>query len=242
MTPSIVALIPARAGSKRVPGKNTRLLNDWPLIRYTISAALEAGIFADVCVVTEDDSIARTAMQCGNVRVMARSAATAADDAPDILWVREFFEHNSGGDAFAILRPTSPFRTAEPICRAWAEFLAAQPCDSLRAVQPAKEHPAKMWFVAADGSLEPWVPYVKEDGTPWHSMPTQSLPPAFVQNASLEIAWTRVVAETGTISGSHIMPFFYPTLDINTEADWDEAERILEMRGLTGKQPLEYLG
>ena len=69
----------------------------------------------------------------------------------------------------------------------------------------------------------------RDDGTPWHSSPTQSLPTVYVQNASLEMAWTYVVRDLHSISGTKISPFFiegYEGFDINTESDWQEAERI----------------
>ncbi len=227
--PSIVALIPARAGSKRVPGKNMRLLGGKPLIAYTAEAAIQSGIFADIWVVTDDIGMAALALWPAYqaVRILARSDQSATDDAPDILWVREALAHSRPPvDAFAILRPTSPFRTADDIRHAWQEFQLAQPCDSLRAVQPVTEHPGKMWAMLTDGSMRPlWDWAIGE--TPYHSRPTQTLPRYYVQNAGLEIAWTRVVRETGTISGMRIVPFVCPLLDINTEADWQEAERIL---------------
>ena len=82
----------------------------------------------------------------------------------------------------------------------------------------------------------PWLtrkPYL-QGGQPWHSLPTQTLWKVYVQNASLEIAWTRVLQEHGNISGNRIMPFFtegYEGFDFNTEDDWILAEALLE-RGL----------
>ena len=75
----------------------------------------------------------------------------------------------------------------------------------------------------------PVITATHSDGTPWHSSPTQSLPTYYVQNASLELAWTRVLAQTQTISGYRIAPFLTDAregFDINTEADFDEAERL----------------
>lgn len=232
---NVVALIPARGGSKRVPGKNIRLLGGKPLIQWTIEAALQSGVFADVCVVTDDDEIALAAG--GDVRVMRRSAFTATDDAPDILWVREFFNHHHGGDAFAILRPTSPFRTAETIRRAFALFETSS-YDSIRAVEPVTQHPGKMWFLDTSvygGRLEPITADLL-NGIPWHSCPTQSLPMFYRQNASLEMARVRCVLAMGSIAGNKIGPFFtegYEGFDINTEDDWTEAERIMAERQVT---------
>ncbi len=222
----MVALIPARAGSKRVPGKNTRLLAGKPLIAYTIAAAVKSGVFSEIRVCTEDAGIAEWCLAHVTM-VVARSAASATDYAADIVWVLECVPDC---DAFAILRPTSPFRTAETIRRAYGLF-ASVACDSIRAVELAKQHPGKTWW--SNGERLPMTPVCdarRSDRTPWHSSPTQTLPPAYVQNASLEMAWTRVLrGDPPTISGTKIVPFFtegYEGFDINTEADWLEAERI----------------
>lgn len=248
MTPSIVALIPARAGSKRVPGKNTRLLAGKPLLAYTIEAAQQSGIFCDVAVSSDDERAWDICLHY-STHLIERPERLATDGSPDIDWVRHALEDYKA-DAFAILRPTSPFRTAETIRRAWEQFQVNQPCHSMRAVQPVKEHPGKMWQVL-NGRLTPLIgrewPAAYEDyqgfktrvDAPWHSQPTQMLPQVYVQNASLEIAWSYVVPAFDTISGNRIMAFFAEGdegFDINTEADWMEAERRML------HQPVEYLG
>lgn len=231
----IAALIPARGGSKRIPGKHLRMLGGHPVLYYTIQAAITSEIFSDVSVCTDDARIAEWCLDHAACRVIQRSPASATDDAPDIRWVTECLPSQA---AFAILRPTSPFRTAETIRRAWRQFQDQQPCDSLRAVEPVRQHPGKMWTVGKDGTLLALLPYKHADGTPWHSSPVQTLRPFLVQNASLEIAWTRVVRDTGTISGTTIRPFYTVGLegfDLNTMDDWREAERLMPMA-------LEYLG
>lgn len=223
---SIVALIPARAGSKRVPGKNTKELFGKPLMQWTIDAAKESGIFADIIVCSDDSSLAK-----GAPTFFGRESVT--DSQPDIVWVRqvlnEYDPRRCSDDAFAILRPTSPFRTATTIRRAWEFFQNAQPCDSLRAIEPVKQHPAKMWTVdATTGLLVSLLPYKHPDGTPWHSSPTQSLKTFYVQNSSLEIAWVKTVRETGTISGNRIWPFYTEGdegFSIDYPEDWDTAVR-----------------
>jgi CMP-N,N'-diacetyllegionaminic acid synthase len=226
--PSIVALIPARAGSKRIKGKNTKLLGGKPLIQWTIEAAQASGIF-DQIFVCSDDAALMTYVIGRQAVLMPR--ADASDDQPDIIWVRDVLSRMTPRDAFAILRPTSPFRTADMIRRAWQNFQESQPCDSLRAVRPVREHPGKMWTLdAKKNRLMPIMPYKHPDGTPWHSSPTQTLKPVYVQTASLEIAWTKTVTETGTISGDHIVPFhcdYLEGVDLNTMDDWREAERLI---------------
>jgi CMP-N,N'-diacetyllegionaminic acid synthase len=232
-SPRAVALIPARQGSKRVPGKNVRLLHGHPTLAYTIAPALESGVFAAVIVSTDSEETAEIARHYGAEVPFLRPAEFAGDMSPDIEWVEytlnELKAAGRSWDAFSLLRPTSPFRTADTIRRAWAQFAAHPEADSLRAIEKCGQHPAKMWIVQG----ERMIPLMKpSDPTapPWHSMPYQALPPIYVQNASLEIAWTRVVTETRTIAGHVLIPFItegYEGFDINDPHDWIIAERLL---------------
>ena len=153
--PSIFALIPARSGSKRIQGKNIRPLHGHPLLAYTVAAALESGIFARVLVSTESEEIAEIARHYGAEVPFLRSQALAGDLSPDIDWVRDLLVRLQAEgpicDCFSLLRPTSPFRQAATIRRAWAQFLAAAGVDSLRAVERCKQHPGKMWLL--EGNL-----------------------------------------------------------------------------------------
>jgi N-acylneuraminate cytidylyltransferase len=228
----VVALIPARAGSKRVPGKNVRLLAGHPLMAYTIAAARHSGIFADVIVSTDAEAYAEIARRYGAEVPFLRPAEMAGELSPDIEWVEYTLQRLAAAgrhyDAFSILRPTSPFRQPETIRRAWQQFLAGQPADSLRAVEKCKQHPGKMWVIR-NGRLLPLLPLGPAE-QPWHSTPYQALPEIYVQNASLEIAWSRVVFITRTIAGTTIIPFLtegYEGLDINDEKDWWYAEHLL---------------
>ena len=225
-----VGLIPARAGSKRVPGKNVRMLGGHPLIAYAITGALDSGVFDGVIVSTDSPEIAELAQASGAEVPFLRPVEMAGDRSPDIEWIRHLLatleSEGRAWDCFAILRPTSPFRRPETIQRAWAAFRADGRADSLRAVQPSREHPAKQWIV--DGSrMRPVMSNPDPAMTPWHSMPYQALPPVYVQNASLEIARTAAPLQTGTIAGAVIMPFLTEGLegfDINGPDDWLLAE------------------
>jgi len=236
MTPdpiTAVALIPARQGSKRVPGKNVRALQGHPLLAYTIASAIESAVFDAVVVSTDSEETAAIARHYGAEVPFLRPAEFAGDTSPDIEWVQytlsELTRRGRTWDCFSLLRPTSPFRGAETIRRAWATFTAQDGVDSLRAVEKCGQHPAKMWVVQGDrmvSLLQPTDPAAP----PWHSMPYQALPPIYVQNASLEIAWTRVVSEKGTIAGDVLVPFLtrgYEGFDINDPHDWMIAERLL---------------
>ena len=232
-SPSAIALIPARQGSKRIPGKNVRVLHGHPTLAYTIAPALESGVFDSVIVSTDSEETAAIARHYGAEVPFLRPAEFAGDRSPDIEWVEytlgELKRRGRSWDCFSLLRPTSPFRTADTIRRAWERFTAQDGVDSLRAVEKCGQHPAKMWVVQGDrmvSLLQPSDPAAP----PWHSMPYQALPPIYVQNASLEIAWTRVVSEKRTIAGDVLVPFItqgYEGFDINDLHDWMIAERLL---------------
>ena len=242
-SPSAVAFVPARVGSKRVPGKNVRVLGGHPMIAYTIGPALESRVFDTVIVSTDSEEIAAVARHYGAEVPFLRPVALAGDTSPDIEWLEytlgELSARGRNWDCFSLLRPTSPFRTAATIQRAWAAFTSQEGVDSLRAVELCTQHPGKMWIVRGQ-RMYPLLPFGGEPvspkphsgdgGQPWHSTPYQALPKVFVQNASLEIAWTRVVRERRTIAGDVLVPFLtegYEGFDINDAFDWMVAERLI---------------
>ena len=119
---NVVALIPARSGSKRVPDKNIRPLAGHPLIAYTIAAALGSGIFNDVMVSTDSEHYAEIAKYYGAQVPFLRPVELAGDQSPDFEWLQytlsRLRETGRSYDCFSILRPTSPFRMPATIQRA----------------------------------------------------------------------------------------------------------------------------
>jgi CMP-N,N'-diacetyllegionaminic acid synthase len=227
--PSAVALIPARAGSERVPGKNVRPLAGHPLLAYSIAAARASGLFEQVVVSTDSDQIASVATRYGAEIPELRPAALGTATSPDIEWVRHMLGVLPEYELFSLLRPTSPFRGAETIRRAWDLFVAQDPpADSIRAVELTRQHPGKMWVL--DGDLMRPLLDQAPSVVPTHSRQYKSLPEVYVQNSSLEIAWTRISAD-GEIAGQRVMPFFtegHEGLTIDYEDDWVLAERLVE--------------
>ncbi len=228
-----IALIPARSGSKRLPNKNVRSLSGHPLLAYSIRAAIDSGVFDAVICATDDEVYADIARHYGAEVPMIRPAEISGDKSPDIQWVdwmlRSLEEEGRKFDAFSILRPTSPFRKAGTVKRAWDQFVSANGIDSLRAVEKCKQHPGKMWVVG-DSQMMPLLP-LSPNEQPWHSSQYSALPLIYVQNASLEIAWSRVVFESRSIAGHVLVPFFTTEeegLDINEEFDWWKAEYLLQ--------------
>jgi CMP-N-acetylneuraminic acid synthetase len=232
LAPSVIALVPARAGSKRLAGKNTRPLAGHPLLAYTIAAALESGVFSAVVVSTESSETADIARYYGAEVPFLRPTEFASDLSPDIEWVRHaLVALRDGGrsfSAFSILRPTSPFRGAGTIRRAWTQFKGEEGIDSMRAVERCKQHPGKMWVIEGR-RMRPLLGGGPAD-PPWHSMAYQALAPVYIQNASMEMAWTKVPFEQGTISGAIVAPFFtegYEGVDLNDARDWWYAEHLV---------------
>jgi CMP-N-acetylneuraminic acid synthetase len=224
----MVILIPARAGSKRVPNKALKLLGGKPLIAWTIQSCVEAFLGDhDVTVCSEDQGILECAATWG-ARQWTRPMYTASDDAPDLTWLSLALNYWHSEDVFMVRRPTSPFVTQETMRRAARDFMAST-ATAMRAMRPVTEHPMKMWN--RDGL---WMaPLYDEEGRygveAW-SHPTQLLPRVYVQTAGLEII-RRSTLEAGSLTGDRLLPLFLEgpeALDINTPEDWAEAERICQ--------------
>lgn len=232
MKHKIVALIPARSGSKRVPNKNIKRLGEHPILAYTIRAAIDSEVFDDVICATDDTLYADIARYYGAEVPFLRPQDISGDKSPDIEWVVWMLKHLSAQarsyDIFSILRPTSPFRRPETIRRAWDAFRNDESADSLRAVEKCKQHPGKMWVIRGKRML-PLMPFTNNNA-PWHSSQYAALPEVYAQDASLEIAWSRIALEQNTIAGETIIPFVSQGLegfDINEPEDWLLAEHYL---------------
>jgi N-acylneuraminate cytidylyltransferase len=226
-----VGFVPARFGSERVPGKNVRPLAGHPLLAYAIEAALQSGVFERVVVSTDSEEIAAVARWYGADVPFLRPAAYATATSPDIEWLRYTLERlEERYDLFAIVRATNPFRGPATIRRGLDQLLATPEADSLRAVELVKQHPGKMWVLDEGGrTMRPLLDQ-SHLGVAWHAGQYQALPEVYVQNSALEIAWTRVVAETGTREGRVVAPFLthgYEGFNVDDEEDWERAERLV---------------
>ncbi|MAU55477.1 MAG: acylneuraminate cytidylyltransferase [Dehalococcoidia bacterium] len=230
----IIALIPARSGSKRVKNKNIKVLGKHPLIAYTIQSAIESNVFDEIIVSTDSVEIKEISEYYGARVPFLRPAEFSQDTSPDIQWVRHALDYmiqqNLEYDFFSILRPTSPFRKPDTIKRALDLFMTNN-CDSLRAVEKCLQHPCKMW--TKDGKfIKPFIELsdLGPLSQPLHSSQYPSLPEVYVQNASLEIAHTRVVYKDSNISGAKVIPFITENdegIDVNVEEDWALAKIMI---------------
>jgi CMP-N,N'-diacetyllegionaminic acid synthase len=228
--PSIVALIPARSGSERVRDKNTRPLAGHPLLAYAIASARQAGIFDRIVCSTDNGKIAAVAQRYGADTPFLRPAKLATSTSPDIEWITHALaaleEHY---DLFAIVRATNPFRGPDVLIRGLEQLLATPEADSIRAVELVKQHPGKMWVLEGK-TMRPLLDQSHLESA-WHAGQYQALPEIYVQNSALEIAWTRVVSQTGTREGRVVAPFLtrgHEGFNIDDEEDWDRARRLLD--------------
>ena len=228
--PSIVALIPARSGSERVRDKNTRPLAGHPLLAYAIASARQAGIFDRIVCSTDSGKIAAVAQRYGADTPFLRPAKFATSTSPDIEWITHALaaleEHY---DLFAIVRATNPFRGPDVLRSGLEQLLATPEADSIRAVELVKQHPGKMWVLEGK-TMRPLLDQSHLDSA-WHAGQYQALPEIYVQNSALEIAWTRVVSQTGTREGRVVAPFLtrgHEGFNIDDEEDWDRARRLLD--------------
>ncbi|HEY7380469.1 MAG TPA: acylneuraminate cytidylyltransferase family protein [Gaiella sp.] len=229
--PRAIALIGARSGSERVPGKNVRPLAGHPLLAYAIATALQAGVFERVVVSTDLDAIADVARWYGAETPVPRPPEYATSTSPDVEWIAHTLERlPERYDLFAIVRATNPFRGPDVIRRGLEQLLATPEADSIRAVELVKQHPGKMWTLAEDGrTMSPLLDQAHLD-VAWHAGQYQALPHVYVQNSALEIAWTRVVTETGTREGRVLAPFLtqgHEGFNVDDEDDWARAEALV---------------
>ena len=227
----IVALIPARSGSSRIPNKNIKDFFGHPLLAYTIQQAIDADIFSRIIVSSDSKAYLDIAEKYG-AQTIRRPFPISDVLSTDYEWINHAMAHLQKfyevPDCFCILRPTNPFRQPETIKRAWKQFIDDQPCDSIRAVERCKQHPYKMWLVRPDESdREIMLPMSGNIET--CNSPYQGLPIVYAQTAAIEIAWTDNIFEFKNVSGEIVRPFFMPeseSIDINLPIDWLIAEEI----------------
>ncbi len=206
--PEILALIPARGGSKSIPRKNLMVLAGKPLIAYSIAQALASHRITRTIVSTDDDEIAGVAVAHGAEVPFMRPAELAQDLSPDL----DVFAHalrtlrDRDGytcDLVVHLRPTGPVRRVARIDEAIELMLRHDDADSLRSVTTPAQTPFKMWRVAQTGLLEPILPV---EGEPY-CQPRQSLPDVYWQNGYIDIVRPHVVLDQGLMCGRRILPF-----------------------------------
>lgn len=231
---TVLGVITARAGSKGIPGKNTKLLAGRPLIAYTIDAARESGVFDRLIVSTDDADAAAIAAASGCEVPFMRPAALATDDTPHLpvmqhalSWLRD----NEGytPDWVMILLPTSPLRQAVHIREAVA-LAADSGADSVVGVDELPAHFNPMRVITIDD--HGWARLF--NGQPIKGKPgrRQDMPKAWVLNGAIYLFRTEVLFDAAEPSmyGDRVAAYVMPPpygFNLDEPDDWPEAERLL---------------
>lgn len=241
----IIAIIPARGGSKSIPRKNIKLLGGYPLIAYSIAAGLGAQHVDRIIVSTDDEQIARIAKQWGAEAPFIRPVDLAEDEVTDlpvfehaVRWLEE--NENYRADIVIQLRPTSPFRPQFCVDQAIELLLSEPRADSVRGVTPSGQNPYKMWRIENNRML----PLLNGKHKEPYNMPRQQLPPTFWQTGHIEVIRYETLMNKQSMTGDYIMPFVIDpkfAIDLDTLQQWEFAEYSLEAIEAEICQPLELL-
>jgi N-acylneuraminate cytidylyltransferase len=230
----VLAIIPARGGSKSIPRKNIKLLNGVPLIAYSIAAGLAAKSVNRVIISTDDQEIAGIARRYKAEVPFMRPAELGRDDTPDLpvfthalKWLAE--HENYLPDIVVQLRPTSPLRPPDLVDRAVDILLNNDSADSVRAIVPAGQNPYKMWRVTGRGQISPLI---EDRGiSEAYNMPRQKLPLTYWQTGHVDVIRYSTIMTKRSMSGESILPLILDprySIDIDTISDWDRAEWLME--------------
>ncbi|MDH5605484.1 MAG: acylneuraminate cytidylyltransferase family protein, partial [Anaerolineae bacterium] len=191
LSTEVLAIIPARGGSKSIPRKNVIDFAGYPLISYSIAAGLAAELVTRVIVSTDDDEIAGISRRYGAEVPFIRPAEHAQDATPDLPvfqhaleWLAENEDYRP--DIIVQLRPTSPFRRVWQIDRAVAQLIERPDADAVRTVIVPFQNPFKMWTIGADGLMKPLVDTRFKEA---YNMPRQALPDVYWQTGYVDAVW-----------------------------------------------------
>jgi len=237
--PEVLAVIPARGGSKGIPRKNIRDFAGYPLIAYSIAAGLQAETVTRVIVSTDDEEIAEVAREYGAEVPFMRPDEYAQDSTLDL----PVFAHalralaeteDYHPDVVIQLRPTSPIRPVSMVDDAVRLLLDNPEADSVRGVVPAGQNPHKMWRIdEASGRMNALL-QVEGIAEPYNS-PRQKLPPVYWQTGHIDVIRPRAILEKNSMSGDVILPLLIDpkfTVDIDNPSDWMRYEWQVESGGL----------
>jgi YrbI family 3-deoxy-D-manno-octulosonate 8-phosphate phosphatase len=242
--PEVLAIIPARGGSKGIPRKNIRDFAGYPLIAYSIAAALQSQLVTRTIVSTDDEEIAAVARQYGAEIPFLRPEEFSQDQTLDLPvfqhaldWLAE--HENYCPDVVVQLRPTSPVRPNGLVDEAVQTLLDHPEAASVRGVVPAGQNPYKMWRIHPEngqmqGLLD--VPGIPEP----YNAPRQALPPVYWQTGHIDAIRPSVIRDLQSMSGPVILPVMIDpdfTVDIDNPSDWMRSEWLVYHAGLDMVDP-----
>jgi N-acylneuraminate cytidylyltransferase len=236
----VIAIVPARGGSKSIPRKNIRPFGGHPLIAWSIAAAQHCRWVQRIVVSTDDEEIAAVARNYGAETPFMRPAELAQDDTLDLPVFRHALDWLWGNEGYRPdlviqLRPTSPLRPRGLLDNAVRTLLLDEAADSVRSVTPPSQNPFKMWSVR-DGALAPILP---SDLHEPYNAPRQSLPATFWQTGHVDAIRTSTIQQKNSMSGDRILPVFVDSAwaaDIDEFTHWRLAEEGLR-EGLDVARP-----
>lgn len=238
--PEILAIVPARSGSKGVPGKNIRPLAGKPLLAWIIEAAKRSRHITRLICSTDSEKYAEIARSFGAETPFLRPAEFATDVATDIqvlthavTWLAEHEGYRP--DLILRLQPTNPTFSTELIDAGIEKLLADPEADSVRAVAATPKHPFKMWRRKPDDTIEPFFPEKITGFREPFNMGRQQLPEVLVQVGVMEVLRHHTLMELRSMAGNRIRPLFIEDelrgIDIDTEVDFQLAELALKKLG-----------
>ena len=243
----VLALIPARSGSKSVTDKNIREVAGKPLLAWSVEHARQSSRINRVIVSTDSEKYADIARQAGAEVPFIRPAEYATDTALDLdvfkhalTWLAE--HENYHPDIIVQLRPTYPKRNSADINNMVDMLIADPEADSVRSIAFATEVPYKMWLSAnrSDNSesripIRPLITEIPE----CYNMPRQELPTVYYQNACIDVMRASTVLEKNSMTGTKILGYLMnENFDIDTEIELLKAENEMLKRTLEAEDEL----
>ena len=226
--PEVLAVVPARGGSKGIPGKNLRVVAGQSLVARAVAAARDAALVTRVVGSTDDDAIADALRDAGAEVPALRPPELAADDTPDPPVFLHMLEVLAASgyrpDLVVNVRPTAPLRTGEHIDGAVRVLLDHPDARSVKSVAPSPDHPYKMWTLADDGTLGPLLPewHARFGGDP--DVSRQLLPAVYKSNGAVDAVWADALIETGMF---HPGPVAAYVMELRESLDVDDEEDLL---------------
>jgi CMP-N,N'-diacetyllegionaminic acid synthase len=228
----ILAIIPARRGSKGIKDKNIVDLAGYPLIAYSIAAAKSSSKIDRILCTTDSKKIAKIAEEFGAWVPFLRPSELAGDYTPDLpvfLHTMNWLKKNENyiPDIIVHLRPTTPIRFKQDIKKTIEKLIENPSADSLRSVCPAPNTPYKMW-VQKGKFLEPLLKIRGVDEP--YNMPRQKLPQVFWQTGYIDIIRNKTLTEINSMTGKKILPYFINSeivVDIDNKYDLKRAEEVI---------------
>ena len=223
----ILGIIPARGGSKGIPGKNIKLLGGKPLLAYTAEAVKRAEVFSRVVLTTDSEEIAEAGRRLGIEVPFLRPPDLARDDTPMLPVLQHVVRTlTETYDVIAILQPTAPFRRWQDL-RAAARVLETEPSvESVVSVEPVPDHYSPYFVMKIEGErLMPFMP----DGL--RITRRQDAPKAYSRSGDFYFTRLRTLMEANSIYGQNCRPIIvsHPQrVNLDTMSDWQEAERLVE--------------